>query len=81
MLEEVRQFLLEQYYSRGRYAVSVDTPVEDIGDNRVRVGIEIEEGARAKIRQINLVGNTSFNDREILRTSNSHRQLAFVHQE
>ena len=67
VLEEVRQFLLEQYYSRGRYAVSVDTPVEDIGDNRVRVGIEIEEGARAKIRQINLVGNTSFNDREILR--------------
>ncbi len=67
VLDEVRQFLLEQYYSRGRYAVSVDTPVEDIGDNRVRVGIEIEEGARAKIRQINLVGNTSFSDREILR--------------
>ena len=66
VLEEVRQFLLEQYYSRGRYGVSVETPVEDIGDNRVRVGIEIEEGARAKIRQINLVGNTSFTDREIL---------------
>ena len=66
VLEEVRQFLLEQYYSRGRYGVSVDTPVEDIGDNRVRVGIEIEEGARAKIRQINLVGNTSFPDTEIL---------------
>ena len=67
VLEEVRQFLLEQYYSRGRYGVSVETPVEDIGDNRVRVAIEIEEGARAKIRQINLVGNTSFTDREILR--------------
>ena len=67
VLDEVRQFLLEQYYSRGRYAVSVETPVEDIGDNRVRVGIEIEEGARAKIRQINLVGNTSFDDSEILR--------------
>ena len=66
VLEEVRQFLLEQYYSRGRYGVSVETPVEDIGDNRVRVAIEIEEGARAKIRQINLVGNTSFTDREIL---------------
>ena len=67
VLDEVRQFLLEQYYSRGRYGVSVETPVEDIGDNRVRVGIQIEEGARAKIRQINLVGNTSFTDREILR--------------
>ena len=67
VLDEVRQFLLEQYYSRGRYGVSVETPVEDIGDNRVRVGIQIEEGARARIRQINLVGNTSFTDREILR--------------
>ena len=67
VLEEVKQFLLEQYFSRGRYGVTVETPVEDIGDNRVRVGIEIEEGARAKIRQVNLVGNTSFTDREILR--------------
>ena len=66
VLDAVRQFLLEQYYSRGRYGVTVETPVEDIGDNRVRVGIEINEGARAKIQQINLVGNTSFTDREIL---------------
>ena len=66
VLEEVQQFLYEQYYSRGRYGVSVETPIEDIGDNRVRVGIEIEEGARSKIRQINVVGNTSFSDREIL---------------
>jgi len=66
VLEEVQQFLYEQYYSRGRYGVSVETPIEDIGDNRVRVGIEIEEGARSKIRQINVVGNTSFTDREII---------------
>ena len=68
VLEEVRQFLLEQYFSRGRYGVSVETPIEqNLADNTVSVRIEIEEGARAKIRQINLVGNTSFTDREILR--------------
>jgi len=66
VLEEVRQALTEQYYSRGRYAVKVDTPVEEIGDNRVRVAIQIEEGQRAKIRQINLVGNASFDDDEII---------------
>ncbi len=66
VLEEVTQFLTEQYYSRGRYAVQVDTPVEDIGDNRVRVAINIVEGERAKIRQVNLVGNSSFDDDEIL---------------
>ena len=66
VLENVRQALTEQYFSRGRYAVKVDTPVEEIGDNRVRVAINIEEGQRAKIRQINLVGNTSFDDDEII---------------
>jgi len=66
VLDEVRQFLTEQYYSRGRYAVKVETPVEELPDNRVRVAIEIEEGERAQIRQINLVGNTSFEDDEIL---------------
>ena len=65
VLEAVRQALTEQYYSRGRYAVQVDTPVEVIDDNRVRVAINIEEGQRAKIRQINIVGNTSFGDGEI----------------
>ena len=66
VLEEVRQLLTEQYYSRGRYGVRVETPVEELPDNRVRVSIEIEEGDRAKIRQVNIVGNTSFDDEEIL---------------
>ena len=82
VLEEVRQFLLEQYYSRGRYGVSVETPVEENRrTTRVRVGIEIEEGARAKIRQVNLVGNTSFTDREILRgLRTQHRELVVLYQ-
>ena len=34
--------------------------------NRVRVEIEIQEGERAKIRQINIIGNTVFDNDEIL---------------
>ncbi|SVA50765.1 uncharacterized protein METZ01_LOCUS103619, partial [marine metagenome] len=66
VLEEVTQALTEQYYSQGKYAVIIDTPVETLPDNRVRVGIEIQEGERAKIRQVNVVGNKSFSDEEIL---------------
>jgi outer membrane protein insertion porin family len=66
VLEEVTQALTEQYYSQGKYAVIIDTPVEILPDNRVKVGIEIQEGERAKIRQVNVVGNKSFNDEEIL---------------
>jgi outer membrane protein insertion porin family len=67
-LDEVTQYLTDQYYSRGKYAVQIDTKVEDLPDNRVRVAITIKEGSRAKIRQINIVGNTRFRDKDILAT-------------
>ncbi|MED5534269.1 MAG: outer membrane protein assembly factor BamA [Pseudomonadota bacterium] len=67
VLEEVTQFLTETYYGRGRYSVKVDTPVEEVGNNQVSVAINIDEGERAKIRQINIVGNASFEDEELLR--------------
>ncbi|MDH3420944.1 MAG: outer membrane protein assembly factor BamA, partial [Gammaproteobacteria bacterium] len=66
VLEEVKQALTEQYFSQGKYSVSIETPVEELPDNRVRVAIEIEEGDRAQIRQINIVGNTTFDDDELL---------------
>ena len=67
-LDEVTQYLTDQYYSRGKYAVQIDTKVENLPDNRVRVNINIKEGNRAKIRQINIVGNTVFRDKDILDT-------------
>ena len=66
VLDEVKQYLTDQYFSRGKYAVRVDTRVDDLPDNRVRVNIDIKEGKRAKIRQINVVGNETFTEEEIL---------------
>jgi outer membrane protein insertion porin family len=68
VLEELRGYLTEQYFSRGKYAVTIDTKVEDQPDNRVRIKIDIKEGARARIRQINIVGNTKFKQKDILET-------------
>jgi outer membrane protein insertion porin family len=67
-LDEVIQGLTDQYYSRGKYAVQIDSKVEDLPDNRVRININIKEGSRAKIRQINIVGNTHFKEQDILDT-------------
>jgi outer membrane protein insertion porin family len=66
VLEEVTGFLTEQYNGRGRYGVRVKTSVEEQSGNRVRVKIDITEGKRAKIRQINIVGNEDFTDKDIL---------------
>ncbi len=65
-LDELTQSLTEEYYGRGKYGAKVIPTVEPLEDNRVRVSIKIEEGDRAKIRQVNIVGNTAFEDEEIV---------------
>ena len=65
VLDEVQQFLKEQYYDRGKYAVVVNTDVMDRPNNTVRVSIEVKEGERAKIRQVNIIGNRSFDEKTI----------------
>jgi outer membrane protein insertion porin family len=66
VLDEVKQYLTDQYFSRGKYAVRVDTKAEDVPGNKVKVAIDIHEGDRARIQQINIVGNSSVSDDELL---------------
>ncbi|MDH3433458.1 MAG: outer membrane protein assembly factor BamA, partial [Gammaproteobacteria bacterium] len=65
VLEEVSSFLREQYYDRGKYGVVVDTSIVDRPNNTVGVRIDVKEGERAKIRQVNLVGNLAFEEEDI----------------
>ncbi len=64
-LDRVQQELIRQYYNRGKYNVSVDPHVTTLDRNRVAVDIEIREGKVAKIKEINIVGNKAFTDKEI----------------
>jgi outer membrane protein insertion porin family len=66
VLDEVKQYLTDQYFSRGKYAVRVDTKITDLPGNKVDVIVDIKEGKRARIRQINLVGNTRFKEKDVL---------------
>ena len=51
---------------RRKYGVRIDTNVEEQSGNRVRLKIDVKEGKRARIRQINIVGNEVFTDDQIL---------------
>jgi len=66
-LDEVRQYLTDQYFSRGKYAVRVDAKVEEVPGNKVKITIDVKEGKRAKIRDVNVVGNTVFTQKELLK--------------
>jgi outer membrane protein insertion porin family len=64
-LDRVRQELIRQYFSRGRYAVNVETRVTRLERNRVNLSILITEGDQARVRHINIVGNESFSEKEL----------------
>ena len=83
VLDEVEQSLTDQYFSQGKYAARVSTEVEDLPDNKVKIAIKIVEGDRARIRQINIVGNQSFSDDDILEEFqlNMPNWLSFIRQD
>lgn len=66
VLDEVQQSLTDQYFSQGKYAARITTDVTDLPDNKVSIAINIKEGDRSRMRQINVVGNHSFSDEDIL---------------
>ncbi|QJQ97056.1 outer membrane protein assembly factor BamA [Halomonas sp. PA5] len=61
-LEEIQRELEQVYQAQGRYSARISTNVEEIDRSRVRVNVDINEGAVANIRQINIVGNQAFDD-------------------
>jgi outer membrane protein insertion porin family len=66
ILEQVTGYLTDQYFSQGKYAVKIDTSVENESDNRVKVKITISEGKRSEIREINVVGNHRFTNKQLI---------------
>lgn len=64
-LERMRTELERQYVAQGRYGASIETTVTEEARNRVKVDIVVDEGKTAKIRHINIVGNTLFSDEEL----------------
>lgn len=65
-LDGISKSLESQYVAQGRYNAKVETIVEDLPRNQVKLSIEIDEGSMAKIKHINVIGNTAFTDDELL---------------
>ena len=63
---DIKNELLRQYVTQGRYGASVDVLLLPRGRNRVSLGIEIDEGEVSSIRRINFIGNTAFSDSTLL---------------
>jgi outer membrane protein insertion porin family len=65
-LEAMGSELERQYVGQGRYGAKVKTEVRNLPRNRVGVSIGIDEGEVARIKAINIIGNTVFSTEELL---------------
>ena len=66
LLEQLVQAIEERYFAKGRYSAKVDAVVTPVDLNRVAISLTIDEGRVARIREINIVGNEIFSDKELL---------------
>src|SRR5471032_1847744 len=64
-VDRAEQELQRQYLSHGLYGVKITTTVTPIERNRVNVVFAVDEGEVARIKQINIVGNKAFSDKEL----------------
>lgn len=66
-LEGITGELERQYVAQGRYGATIETETVPLPRNRVALNIKIYEGKPARIRDINVVGNQTFSDDELLK--------------
>ncbi len=62
----VEQELRRTYFAVGRYGVKIESTITPLERNRVGVSFDISEGAVATIKQINIVGNTVYDDDDLV---------------
>ena len=65
-LEKLELEMQQVYYSLGKYAARIDADWRKLDEDRVAIDITISEGVSAKIKSINITGNQSFEEKELL---------------
>lgn len=64
LLEKAEQELKRQYISRGKYAVKITTTTTPMERNRIGINFDIKEGRTARIKQINIIGNQVYKEKD-----------------
>ncbi|MBI2801993.1 MAG: outer membrane protein assembly factor BamA [Gammaproteobacteria bacterium] len=66
-MDKVVQELRRQYFSNGKYGVKIEPTITPLDDNTLTIHFKITEGEAARIKEINIIGNETFDDHELLK--------------
>jgi outer membrane protein insertion porin family len=66
LVDRAEQELKRQYLARGLYGVQITTTVTPVERNRVNISFAVDEGEVSRIKQINIIGNKAFPEKELL---------------
>ena len=66
VLNRTIQELRDSYFAQGRYSAEIEATVTPLERHRVGIHFDIDEGEVARIRRINIVGNQSFEEDDLL---------------
>ncbi|RTZ58472.1 MAG: outer membrane protein assembly factor BamA [Gammaproteobacteria bacterium] len=77
VLDQTEREIKSQYFSIGRYSTEIVSTITPLERNRVAIKMDITEGDRARIKQINIVGNKSFKEKKLLKEFKLRPKSAF----
>ncbi len=66
LLDKVEQELQRQYFNEGNYGIRIHSEIKSLERNRVDIVIRIIEGKQATITQINIIGNSVYDNKTLL---------------
>ena len=71
LIDKVEQELTRLYYDNGRYSSSIKIIGKNLDDNLVEIFVEIDEGEASTIKDIKIIGNKNFSNRQLMSIINS----------
>jgi outer membrane protein insertion porin family len=65
LIDKVQQELIRLYYDNGRYSSSISVSEKEQNNNLVELSLLINEGTASTIKEIKIIGNNSFSERQL----------------
>ena len=65
LIDKVQQELIRLYYDNGRYSSAISVTEKKLDNNLIELSLVIDEGLASTIKEIKIIGNNKYSDRQL----------------